>query len=249
MPSHSPLKPLVQKQLPPSRGNIGCWTLAVLVLTALGAALYFAVHLRPKPPASRWTLPPAFWIPSPWTLASLPTVTTFEMPMGSRRGAMIYNAQSFGKNRHLGDDLNGIGGKDTDLGDPLYAAATGLVIFADYAGAGWGNVLITLHAFEENGERRYFTFLYGHMDMIAVFPGELVPRGAYIGSVGNAGGRYYAHLHLEMREYLAPWAGPGYLDETKGWRPAAEVIRTQQGSRHKDFWPELWAPEEWAFFL
>ena len=28
---------------------------------------------------------------------------------------MTYNAQPFTKNHHLGDDLNGIGGEDSDL--------------------------------------------------------------------------------------------------------------------------------------
>ena len=37
---------------------------------------------------------------------------------------MAYNAQRFTENHHLDDDLNGIGGEDSDLSDPIYAVAT-----------------------------------------------------------------------------------------------------------------------------
>ena len=58
---------------------------------------------------------------------SLPTITGMSAPMGSENGALTYNAQVFWANNpkrgghHTGDDFNGIGGMDTDLGDPLYA--------------------------------------------------------------------------------------------------------------------------------
>ncbi|HAF03369.1 MAG TPA: hypothetical protein DCG89_06190, partial [Spartobacteria bacterium] len=71
---------------------------------------------------------PAFRLPSPLELASLPTAARFDFPLGSENGAMTYNAQPFTKNHHLGDDLNGIGGEDSDLGDPIYAIADGRVL-------------------------------------------------------------------------------------------------------------------------
>src|SRR4029077_1397167 len=72
------------------------------------------------------SIDPAFRIPSPLELESIPTATHFDFPLGNENGAMAYNAQHFTENKHLGDDLNGIGGKNGDLGDPIYAIADGL---------------------------------------------------------------------------------------------------------------------------
>src|SRR5919198_3129762 len=89
----------------------------------------------------------AFRRPSPLELASLPIAARFDYPLGSEHGAFAYNAQRFTENHHLGDDLNGIGGENSDLGDPIYAVADGRVLLARDAGAGWGNVIIVLHAY------------------------------------------------------------------------------------------------------
>src|SRR4029077_17108340 len=101
-------------------------------------------------------------------LASLPTATRFDFPLGSENGAMAYNAQPFTENPHLGDDLNGIGGENSDLGDPIYAIADGRVLLAREEGPGWGNVIIILHAYRENGKRQYVESFYGHVQTILV---------------------------------------------------------------------------------
>ncbi|MFM9984043.1 MAG: hypothetical protein ACKVOK_02335, partial [Flavobacteriales bacterium] len=51
----------------------------------------------------------------------------FDFPIGKPNAKGYYNAQGFGKNDHLGDDWNGIGGGNTDMGDPVYAVSDGLV--------------------------------------------------------------------------------------------------------------------------
>src|SRR5207253_9947801 len=106
------------------------------------------------------------------------------------------NAQPFTKNHHLGDDLNGIGGEDSDLGDPVYVVADGRVLLARDGGPGWGNVIIVLHAYIDNGasgsetstgkpekvdepggksindERKYVQSYYGHVETMMVRTGE-----------------------------------------------------------------------------
>src|SRR5256886_10332714 len=177
---------------------------------------------------------PAFRIPSPLELASIPTATHFDFPLGNENGAMAYNAQHFTENKHLGDDLNGIDGESSDLGDPIYAVADGRVLLARDGGPGWGNVIIVLHAIEENGARRYVQSYYGHCDEILVDAGDDVRRGQQIATVGTANGQYFAHLHFEMREFITPFIGPGYREKTDGWLNPSDFIAKHRGAPEDD---------------
>jgi Peptidase family M23 len=171
---------------------------------------------------------PAFRISSPLELESVPTASHFDFPLGNENGAMAYNAQRFTENKHLGDDLNGIGGENSDLGDPIYAIADGRVLLARDGGPSWGNVVILLHAYLENGERKYVQSYYGHVQDMLVHPGETVKRGQEIATVGTANGRYFAHLHFEMREFITPFIGPGYRQDTRGWINPTKFIETHR---------------------
>jgi hypothetical protein len=177
---------------------------------------------------------PAFQFISALELASIPTASRFDFPLGSENGAMAYNAQRFTDNHHLGDDLNGIGGENSDLNDPIYAVADGRVLFAREGGPGWGNVIILLHAYLDNGERRYVQSYYGHVDTMLVHPGEDVRRGQQIATVGTANGRYLAHLHFEMREFTTPFIGPGYREDTRGWLDPSAFIQQHRGAPEDD---------------
>jgi murein DD-endopeptidase MepM/ murein hydrolase activator NlpD len=210
----------------------GRWTLVALIfLVALAAGLFLrlAPELRRRPKISS-----AFRIASPILVAGLPTATRFDFPIGSENGAFAYNAQPFTENRHLGDDLNGIGGENSDLGDPVFAVADGEVIFADEAGPGWGNVIIVLHAYEENGARKFVQSYYGHVETILVVPKQQVHRGEPIATVGTADGKYWAHLHFEMREFSTPFIGPGYREDTRGWINPSAFIAAHRGAPEDD---------------
>jgi Peptidase family M23 len=209
-------------------------------LTALGAAAFaisFIVTLwfelgpelmRPK------YVDPAFRVPSPLELASIPTVARFDFPLGSENGALSYNAQRFTENHHLGDDLNGIGGENSDLGDPIYAIADGRVLLARDGGPGWGNVVILLHAYATEGERKYVQSYYGHVETMLVRAGENVRRGQQIATIGTGNGRYFAHLHFEMREFITPFIGPGYRTNTQGWFDPTGFIQAHRGAAEDD---------------
>jgi murein DD-endopeptidase MepM/ murein hydrolase activator NlpD len=205
--------------------------LAAIFFGALAVGVFFRLgpELRRPPKISA-----AFQIASPILLAGLPTAARFDFPIGSENGAFAYNAQRFTENRHLGDDLNGIGGENSDLGDPIFAVADGQVIFAGEAGPGWGNVIIVLHAYEENGTRKFVQSYYGHVETILVTRKQKVRRGEQIATIGTAEGRYWAHLHFEMREFTTPFIGPGYRDDTRGWIDPSAFIAAHRGAPADD---------------
>jgi Peptidase family M23 len=176
----------------------------------------------------------AFQIPSALELASLPTATRFDFPLGSENGALAYNAQAFTQNKHLGDDLNGIGGENSDLGDPIYCVADGRVLLARDGGPGWGNIVIVLHVYIEKGARKYVQSYYAHIQEILVHAGDDVRRSQKIATVGTANGRYFAHLHFEMREFITPFIGPGYRDDTRGWLNPTQFIEQHRGAPADD---------------
>jgi Peptidase family M23 len=184
------------------------WKLACLGMVI---ALIFFVA---RPPASR-PFDPAFLRLSPLQIVRLPLATRFDQPMGSEHGALTYNAQPFRLNRHLGDDLNGIGGLNSDLGDAVYAAGFGRVVYAGTPAPSWGKMIILAHRvrdLEHPEKTRVIQTVYAHLDQISVQQEQLVQRGGKIGTVGNADGQYLAHLHFEIRE--GPYINPslGYAD-------------------------------------
>jgi len=209
------------------------WTMmfAGLFLLALCAGLFWRLWPELHRPSR---IDPAFQIVPALFLASLPTAARFDFPIGSENGALAYNAQPFTQNRHLGDDLNGIGGENSDLGDPIYAVADGCVLLAEEGGPGWGNIIIVLHAIEEHGARKYVQSYYAHVDEILVQPKQNVRRGEQIATVGTADGRYWAHLHFEMREFTTPFVGPGYREDTRGWIDPSAFIASHRGAPDDD---------------
>src|SRR6266581_1362986 len=108
---------------------------------------------------------PAFRLPFPIELASLPTAARFDFPLGSESGAMAYNAQRFTEKHHLGDEVR---------------------------------------------------------------------RGQQMTTVGTADGRYFAHLHFEMREFITPFIGPGYRADTRGWLHPTAFIEAHRGAPEDD---------------
>jgi murein DD-endopeptidase MepM/ murein hydrolase activator NlpD len=127
----------------------------------------------------------------------------FDLPVGKPDARGYYKARGFRSHGHLGEDWDGVGGGDTDLGDPVYCIGDGVVVFARDCHQGWGNVIIVRHAYREGGSVRNVDSLYGHLDRILVHRGEAVKRGQQIAAIGNAHGLYDAHLHLEVRKNIA----------------------------------------------
>lgn len=207
--------------------------LALILVFVIALLVDLAFHAAPEL-IDRRRFDPRLAMFSPVELASLPTATRFDSPTGSEHGAMTYNAQRFTENLHLGDDLNGIGGENSDLGDPVFAVADGKVMTAREGGPGWGNVIIVCHAYLEKGERKYVQSFYGHVQTILVAPREYVRRGQQIATVGTGGGKYLAHLHFEMREFDTPFIGAGYRKDTHGWLNPGAFLRLHRGAPDND---------------
>ncbi len=134
--------------------------------------------------------------------AYVPLADGFDYPVGKPNGEGYYRSRGLRLTtpRHLGDDWNGNGGGNTDLGDPVYTIGTGLVTYAADARGRWGKVVIVRHAFREpkSGKVLCCQTLYGHLDRIDVKLGQLVRRGDQIGTIGTNHGMFPAHLHSEL---------------------------------------------------
>ncbi len=126
----------------------------------------------------------------------------FDYPVGKPEAEGYYKARGYRANGHLGEDWNGRAGGDSDLGDPVYAIGNGVVVLAVDYQLGWGNVVIIRHAYREAGAVKYIDSLYGHLDKFLVTKGQQVQRGKQIGTIGDAHGKYPAHLHFEVRKDL-----------------------------------------------
>ncbi|MBQ4821153.1 M23 family metallopeptidase [Aquimarina sp. MMG016] len=146
---------------------------------------------------------------------------SFDFPVGKPNAKGYYNAQKFRNNNHLGDDWNGVGGGNTDLGDPIYSIGHGYVSFAENIGGGWGNVIRIIHQYQG----KYYESVYAHCNTINVQKGDLIKKGAMVGTIGNAGGLYYAHLHLEIRDNIFMDIGGGYAEDPTGYLDPTKFIK------------------------
>jgi len=183
-----------------------------------------------------------FHLLSAWQANQVPHISRMDTPMGSENGALAYNAQAFWEmnekrgGHHTGDDLNGIGGLDTDLGDPVYSAADALVIYAGEPSPGWGKTIILAH---RSPDGQPLQTMYAHLDQTKVALGSLVGRGDVIGTVGTANGYYPAHLHFEIRISDSLQIGGGYLNQKLNYLDPTSVISSMHSADAEGVFPSL----------
>jgi LysM repeat protein len=87
------------------------------------------------------------------------------------------------------------------LGDPVWAADSGVIVFAGPSAGGYGNMVMIDHG---NG----WQTLYGHLSQVLVHCGQSVAQGQTIGLAGSTGNSTGAHLHFETRfqgGFINPW--------------------------------------------
>ncbi len=126
----------------------------------------------------------------------------FDFPVGKPDATGYYRSRGLRLRspQHFGEDWNGRGGGNTDLGDPIYSIGDGIVTFAYDVKSTWGNVVIVRHAYRDaaSGQVKYCDSFYAHLLAIMTSVGQHVKRGQQIATLGSNSGMYPAHLHFEL---------------------------------------------------
>ena len=108
-------------------------------------------------------------------------------PYGSR----LHPIQGVIKN-HDGIDIGG------STGDPIYAAADGIVIYSQFNTGGYGNMVMIDHGLNSDGVK--IVTLYAHGDKLLKNVGDTVKQGDIIMEMGSTGNSTGPHVHFEVRE-------------------------------------------------
>lgn len=101
------------------------------------------------------------------------------------------------KRFHAGIDFG------ADTGSPIYAADSGVVLFAGWYG-GYGQSVIIDHG-------NSLTTLYAHASELYVSEGQSIQQGQVIAAIGSTGLSTGPHLHFEVRQNGEPVDPLNYL--------------------------------------
>lgn len=77
------------------------------------------------------------------------------------------------------------------LGNPVYATDSGVIVFAGWSNFGYGNLVVIDHG---NG----WQSAYAHLNSVSVLCGQSVFQGSTIGMLGSTGNSTGPHLHFEL---------------------------------------------------
>ena len=149
--------------------------------------------------SQKWVIP-TIWRPSAGATRSISSQCDLSESGAYGTGTFVWpttNHYISGNNytpTHLGIDIAAADGA------PLYAADSGLVVYAGSIGGGYGIMVMIDHG---NG---YHT-LYAHNSSLLVKCGQSVNKGQLIGYTGNTGNSTGPHLHFEIR-YDNGWVNP-----------------------------------------
>ena len=128
-------------------------------------------------------------------------------PMGMRMHPFLHVLMT-----HTGDDLQAA------CGEPVRAAASGTVTYADISDS-WGGRVIIEHDNLEGGAR--LRTAYAHLSVIYAQEGDRVTQGQLIGLVGTTGWSTGCHLHFDVIDskgyvnpapYLVDMVAPTHTD-------------------------------------
>ena len=119
--------------------------------------------------------------------ASTEPQTRFQMPFPCGQSWTGSTRDSHSPSRYSVD-----WNRTDDEDDPVVASAPGEVIRAERWTTSYGHWVMIEHP---SGE----TTIYAHMNAVTVALGQTVDQGTQVGTVGNTGNSFGAHLHFEER--------------------------------------------------
>ncbi len=161
----------------------------------------------------------------------------FDFPVGAPDGGGYHiTRHAFGQDGpHAGEDWNGDGAANSDLGSPVHAVAHGLVVLSENTSIGHGHVIMVRHNYwDPKGRLQVCESSYHHLQQRLVQAGDHVKRGQKIGTMGNANGLYPVHLHFELRK--TPGMGleqSKYEKSTKNYWEPSEFIREHRPAKKR----------------
>ncbi len=117
---------------------------------------------------------------------------TWRWPIHNRRITQRYGAA------HSGWDLSG------QVGQAIFASASGKVVYAGWNDSGYGNLVIVDHG---GGLQTW----YAHLQYIVATAGQAVNAGDQLGTMGASGNAEGWHLHFEVRVNGVPQNPERYL--------------------------------------
>jgi murein DD-endopeptidase MepM/ murein hydrolase activator NlpD len=162
---------------------------------------------------------------------------------GNMKG--YYNANPFQKysnwfhDKHLGVDISGNGGGNSDLGDTVYAIGRGKVIYVLEVKQNYdefASVIMILHK-TPNG---YIVSQYRHCQKVLVKYGEYVDYLQPVSTIGNDFGVYQAHLHFEIRTDIMKDIEGGYGDPKGYLDPLLFIEQFNQNEKQAALHNQVW---------
>jgi murein DD-endopeptidase MepM/ murein hydrolase activator NlpD len=208
--------------------------LAVLALWI--AALWFGLDWAGRAPTPPAAVPTAqidwkdFFTAN--ILPSLPVTDSFVTPLRPPDGAGAVVSLPFLVEGHLGEDWSTALG-NAALGEPVYSVADGWVSVAHDFENAWGKVIFIDYRLPPGRYPPFVEVMYAQLQTMDVAGGAFVKAGQKIGTVGNAGGIYVAHLHWEVRQTVGLGLGLGFSTNRDGWIGPSDFIAAHRGDRSK----------------
>jgi murein DD-endopeptidase MepM/ murein hydrolase activator NlpD len=137
-----------------------------------------------KPGRTAAKHPPVVAMKEPEEIAPKKQPGIFMWPV---KGVLVSRFGVRGGTKHQGIDIS------APQGTPVYAAASGRVLYSDSKLRGYGNLVLISHS---NG----FMTVYAHNKDNLVREGDSVSQGQKIATVGATGNAEGPHVHFEIRE-------------------------------------------------